>query len=90
MAPIHDRMPVILGRRDWDAWLDPETGNPLLLQSMLAPCPDEWLECSPACSVNTKKDAGTTAILVGIRKVLSLQHISDKSQGDRSPCPRPA
>ena len=48
MAPIHDRMPVILGKSDWDAWLDPETGNPLLLQSMLAPCPDEWLECAPA------------------------------------------
>ena len=48
MAPIHERMPVILGERDWDAWLDPETGNLLLLQSMLAPCPDGWLECSPA------------------------------------------
>jgi putative SOS response-associated peptidase YedK len=36
------------GATDWDAWLDPETGNPLLLQSMLAPCPDDWLECSPA------------------------------------------
>jgi putative SOS response-associated peptidase YedK len=48
MAPIHDRMPVILGERDWDAWLDPDTGNPLLLQSMLAPCPDDWLECAPA------------------------------------------
>jgi putative SOS response-associated peptidase YedK len=50
MAPIHDRMPVILGKRDWDAWLDPEAGNTLLLQSMLTPCPDEWLECSPVCS----------------------------------------
>lgn len=48
MAPFHDRMPVVLGKPDWDAWLDPGTGNPLLLQSMLAPCPDDWLECSPA------------------------------------------
>ena len=48
MAPIHDRMPVILGQGDWDAWLDQATGNPLLLQSMLAPCPDDWLECVPA------------------------------------------
>jgi putative SOS response-associated peptidase YedK len=43
VAPIHDRMPVILAAHDWDAWLDPETANPLLLQSMLAPCPDEVL-----------------------------------------------
>ena len=48
MAPIHDRMPVILGKADWEAWLDPDTGNPLLLESMLQPCPDGWLECEAA------------------------------------------
>jgi putative SOS response-associated peptidase YedK len=47
MAPIHDRMPVILGRSDWEAWLDPDMANPLLLESMLRPCPDGWLECEP-------------------------------------------
>lgn len=48
MAPIHNRMPVILGQPDWGAWLDPEAGNPLLLESMLKPCPDEWLEYEAA------------------------------------------
>lgn len=48
MAPIHDRMPVVLSPVDWGVWLDPEVNNPLLLQSMLAPCPDEALACSPA------------------------------------------
>lgn len=48
MAPIHERMPVILGEDDWDTWLDREVNNPLLLQSMLQPCPDDWLDCSPA------------------------------------------
>ena len=47
MAPIHYRMPVILGERDWKAWLDPDMSNPILLQSMLVPCPDDWLECVP-------------------------------------------
>jgi putative SOS response-associated peptidase YedK len=27
MSEIHDRMPVILGRSDEDAWLDPEIRN---------------------------------------------------------------
>ena len=48
MAPIHDRMPAILAKSDWDAWLDPDMSNPLLLRSILAPCPDEWLEVSAA------------------------------------------
>ena len=28
MAPIHDRMPVILQRRDWDEWLDRDDSRP--------------------------------------------------------------
>lgn len=38
VRPIHDRMPVILGRDDRDAWLDPETPLPRL-RSLLAPWP---------------------------------------------------
>lgn len=48
MAPVHDRMPAILGADDWEAWLDPDTENHLLLESMLAPCPDDWLEYTAA------------------------------------------
>jgi len=36
LAPIHDRMPVILRRADEDAWLDPSAPEPKLL-SLLAP-----------------------------------------------------
>ena len=28
MAPIHDRMPVILQRRDWEEWLDRDDSRP--------------------------------------------------------------
>lgn len=48
MAPIHDRMPAILAKSDWDAWLDPDMSDPILLRSMLEPCPDEWLEVQAA------------------------------------------
>lgn len=48
LEPIHERMPAVLGRSDWDAWLDPDTVNPLLFQSMLQPCPEEWLKCEVA------------------------------------------
>jgi putative SOS response-associated peptidase YedK len=36
LAPIHDRMPVMLEREDEDAWLDPGSAEPAL-QSLLAP-----------------------------------------------------
>ena len=37
MSPVHDRMPVILPRQHWDAWLDPENGNVRELNEMLVP-----------------------------------------------------
>ncbi|MEO8604899.1 MAG: SOS response-associated peptidase [bacterium] len=44
LAPIHDRMPVILAAEQWDAWLDPAAVPSAALLPMLTPCPDEWLE----------------------------------------------
>jgi putative SOS response-associated peptidase YedK len=46
MAPIHDRMPVILARADHAAWLDPAT-PPALLKALLRPCPEGLLRCYP-------------------------------------------
>ena len=43
MAPIHDRMPVILPEPAWEAWLNPRTPLPDLLK-LLRPCPSEALE----------------------------------------------
>lgn len=43
MTPVHDRMPVVLSQSDWAAWLDPDTSNPPLLQSMLEPCANDAL-----------------------------------------------
>jgi putative SOS response-associated peptidase YedK len=38
MAPIHDRMPVILPKESWEAWLDPAL-SPSAAVSMLIPFP---------------------------------------------------
>jgi putative SOS response-associated peptidase YedK len=43
IAPVHDRMPVILAPEDFERWLDPAAGGGELLQ----PCPAEWLEALP-------------------------------------------
>ena len=43
-APIHGRMPVILGPADHDRWLDPSRPD---AEALLRPCPDDWLEAYP-------------------------------------------
>ncbi len=37
VAPIHDRMPVILGRDDWQTWLSPEDVSLSQLRSLIRP-----------------------------------------------------
>lgn len=44
LAPIHNRMPVILLPEDEDAWLDPDITEVEAIRSYLRPYPDELLE----------------------------------------------
>ena len=44
LAPIHNRMPVILPPEDEDAWLDPDMTEVEAITSYLRPYPDELLE----------------------------------------------
>ena len=46
VAPIHNRMPVILPRDFWDAWLDPSAALDEV-EPMLAPAPEESLRVWP-------------------------------------------
>ncbi len=47
VAPVHDRMPVVLAPDSWDSWLDPTGHDVELLQRLLVPAPDDWLEMFP-------------------------------------------
>jgi putative SOS response-associated peptidase YedK len=47
LAPLHDRMPVILPREAWDAWLDPDASDPARLRALLAASPPGPLEVHP-------------------------------------------
>jgi putative SOS response-associated peptidase YedK len=46
VAPIHNRMPIILDPADWDTWLAEETA-PLELRPLLRPLPAEELTMYP-------------------------------------------
>ncbi len=39
LAPIHDRMPVIVSPDDYGRWLDPEAHDPAILMPLLRPYP---------------------------------------------------
>ncbi|MFO7652726.1 MAG: SOS response-associated peptidase [Candidatus Krumholzibacteriia bacterium] len=65
MAPIHDRMPVILPPDAYRTWLDVPLGDGrpnrsatsrARLQELLRPCPSGWLACHP---VHPRVNRGT-------------------------------
>ena len=47
LAPIHDRMPVIVPPELWDTWLDPEVQEAAALGEILRPYPAELMQAHP-------------------------------------------
>lgn len=47
MAPLHDRMPVVLPPSAWDAWLDPDNTDLDGLARLLGPPPDHLVTFHP-------------------------------------------
>jgi putative SOS response-associated peptidase YedK len=47
LAPIHDRMPVIIPREHYELWLDPGIHDPRRLQPLLVPFPAGEMEAYP-------------------------------------------
>ncbi|MGR8979749.1 MAG: SOS response-associated peptidase [Gammaproteobacteria bacterium] len=66
--PIHDRMPVILVPKDWDAWLGTEAKDAETLQMLLKPYPPEDME---AWSVSTKVNSPRNDSMECIEKFMT-------------------
>lgn len=63
MAPIHDRMPVILPKAMWDVWLDPLNHNTAMLSGLLVPARDDLLTMHEVSTdVNNVRNKGIELI----------------------------
>ena len=68
MAPVHDRMPVILGRDDWDTWLDADS-EPETIDALCRPAPEDTLEAAEVnTSVNGWKAFGADVLIPNWRR----------------------
>jgi putative SOS response-associated peptidase YedK len=47
IRPLHNRMPVIIDRKDFDLWLDPDAKDPAPLLALLVPAPVDGMETVP-------------------------------------------
>jgi len=64
MAPIHERMPVILNECDYHRWLDTDRFPPNEAVTLLVPCAPDSLEAYPVSPrVNTPKNDSSDLIV---------------------------
>jgi putative SOS response-associated peptidase YedK len=63
VAPIHDRMPVMLPPDAWEVWLDPAVDDTDLLRSLLVPAPASLFVADPvSAAVNNVRNKGPELI----------------------------
>ena len=63
LAPVHERMPVVLPESAWNEWLDAGNGDVDTLARLLVPAPDDALEAWPVgVSVNKPENNGPELI----------------------------
>lgn len=63
VAPIHDRMPVLLPPSAWDAWLDPDNDDLDALGRLLVPAPASLLAAHPVSTrVNAVRNDDPTLV----------------------------
>ena len=67
VAPIHDRMPVVIGAQDFEQWL---TGDPVEASALLRPAPDDLLEAVAISSRVNKADNDDPGLLDPIEPTL--------------------
>lgn len=46
---VHDRMPVTIGKNDFDQWLDLRQTDSAAAAGLFRPCPDSWMQYLPVC-----------------------------------------
>jgi len=63
MVDVHDRMPVIIERADFDRWLDPDQHDTEALSKLLLPAPKGTLVRHPVDkAVNSPRNDGPMII----------------------------
>jgi putative SOS response-associated peptidase YedK len=68
MEEIHDRMPVILGKKDEEKWLDPANQNVVELKKFLKPCPSAWLESFEVSTLVNSPKNNSPEVLLPVKK----------------------
>ncbi|MGE0699951.1 MAG: SOS response-associated peptidase [Hyphomicrobiaceae bacterium] len=66
VAPVHDRMPLLLPREAFGCWLDCRSGDQHVVEDLLVPAPDDLLEALPVDPAPGRRRPDIPDLLDGI------------------------
>jgi putative SOS response-associated peptidase YedK len=66
LAPLHDRMPVIVPREAFDLWLDGTHVDAKTAETLIAPAPDDMLEAYPVSTAVNRTANDNPALLAPV------------------------
>jgi putative SOS response-associated peptidase YedK len=84
LAPLHERMPVVLDPADWSLWLGESPAETAPLKALLRPCPPEALALWPVSSRVGNVRNNDPALLEPIAQPASPEEGGGKARGRRS------
>jgi putative SOS response-associated peptidase YedK len=89
VAPLHDRMAVVLPPRAWGGWLDPGNHDTVTLSQLLVPAPPVLLTANPVSpAANSLRNNGPEAIVEATGHQLVGGHpVEHELGGNRRPAP---
>jgi putative SOS response-associated peptidase YedK len=74
MAPIHDRMPVIIEEENWEQWLDPDLHDTAVVTGLLVPSPAHTLvRHAVSTDVNSPRNDGPQIIVPVVEPAVELR-----------------
>jgi putative SOS response-associated peptidase YedK len=69
LAPLHDRMPVILAESDYATWLDPTIQDPVAVMPLVGPCGEDELIAEPV-STHVNRVANDDPSCIQVQRAL--------------------
>jgi len=89
LAPIHDRMPVIVPRDAFDLWLDAANVDPKTAEALIVPAPENFLEAYPiSTDVNRVANDNPKLLELFVPGALPEAAPKPKSAAKRAPAKR--
>jgi putative SOS response-associated peptidase YedK len=83
IAPIHDRMPVVLPPTAWAGWLDPGNRDPAAIEELLVPAPPEDFDVYPVSTLVSNVNNDGPALIAPALKGEGPEVVQDDGAAER-------